>query len=147
MEPVKAKYSASAEYGVNSSLGVCLSKTLNKNTFFEVLRNYRGANMEHLTESNFKEKTAKGNVIVDFWAEWCGPCKMIGPIFEELSKEMKDIAFTKLNVDENGEIAGEHGVRGIPTMILFTDGKEVGRIVGFMPKEALKSKIESTFNN
>lgn len=101
--------------------------------------------MEHLTTDNFKDKTSKGKVIVDFWAEWCGPCKMLGPIFEELSKEMKGITFAKVNVDEDGDLAGEAGVRGIPTLILYKDGEEAGRIVGMLPKEALKQKIESTF--
>lgn len=101
--------------------------------------------MENFTVSDFKDKTSKGKVVVDFWAEWCGPCKMIAPIFEELSKEMKGITFAKLNVDEDGEIAAEAGVRGIPTMILYKDGEEVSRIVGFLPKQELKSKLESGF--
>jgi len=101
--------------------------------------------MEHLTNDNFKDTISKGKVIVDFWAEWCGPCKVLGPIFEELSKELTDIKFAKINVDEQGEIAGEYGVRGIPTMILFKDGEEIDRIVGMLPKDALKQKIESAF--
>ena len=102
--------------------------------------------MENLNKDNFENTIKEGNVIVDFWAEWCGPSKMLGPIFEELSNEMKDIKFAKLNVDEAGEISADAGVRGIPTMILFKDGKEIDRITGFLPKEALKQKIEKAFS-
>ncbi|MCF7866746.1 thioredoxin [Candidatus Woesearchaeota archaeon] len=102
--------------------------------------------MEHLNAENYEKYTKEGNVIVDFWAEWCGPCQMLGPIFEELSKEITNVKFAKLNVDEAGEISGAAGVRGIPTMIMFKDGKEIDRITGFMPKESLKQKIEKTFS-
>lgn len=102
--------------------------------------------MDNLTESNIKEHIHKGNTAVKFWAEWCGPCKMLAPIFEELSKEMKEIKFAKVNIDEESAIAEEHSVRGIPTIILFKDGEEVHRIVGFSTKDALKSKIEHAFD-
>lgn len=101
--------------------------------------------MEHLNSDNFKSFVSKGKVVVDFWAEWCGPCKMLGPIFEDLSKEITDVKFAKVDVDENGEIAGEQSVRGIPTMILFKDGEEINRIVGYLPKESLKQKIMDGF--
>ncbi|MFA6073746.1 MAG: thioredoxin [Candidatus Woesearchaeota archaeon] len=101
--------------------------------------------MENLTAKNFKEQIAKGNTIVDFWAEWCGPCKMLGPIFEELSKEIKNVKFAKVNIDDSQEIASEHAVRGIPTMILFKNGEEIDRIVGLNSKDALKRKIENAF--
>ena len=102
--------------------------------------------MEQFTTKDFSKQISKGKVIVDFWAEWCGPCKMIAPIFEELSGEIKDVKFGKLNVDENEDVAAKYGVRGIPTMVLYEDGEEVGRIVGFMPKTSLKGKIMSTFS-
>lgn len=98
--------------------------------------------MENLNSENFKDKIKTGTTIVDFWAEWCGPCKALGPIFEELSKEIKDVTFAKLNVDESGEIAADQGVRGIPTLIIYKDGKEIDRIVGLLPKDALKQRIE-----
>ena len=102
--------------------------------------------MKELTENSFETETKKGNVIVDFWAEWCGPCKMLGPVFEELSNEIKNVDFAKVNVDNNGELSGSAGVKGIPTLILYKDGKEIDRIVGALSKEALKQKIESTFS-
>ena len=101
--------------------------------------------MLELNESNF-EKTLKGNknLVVDFWADWCGPCKIMAPVFESLSKEMKNVKFAKINVDENNHLASEFGVMGIPTFIVFKDGKEVERVVGAAHKTIIKEKIEST---
>ncbi len=101
--------------------------------------------MQEVTTENFKDVISKGNVIVDFWAEWCAPCKMIAPVFEELSKEMESVTFAKLNVDEHGEVAATAGVRGIPTLIMYKDGEELGRIVGALPKDQFKQKITDTF--
>ncbi len=101
--------------------------------------------MQELTTENFKEAISEGNVIVDFWAEWCAPCKMIAPVFEELSNEMKDVKFAKLNVDEHGDVAATAGVRGIPTLIMYKDGEELGRIVGALQKDQFKQKIIDTF--
>ncbi|MFT4261562.1 MAG: thioredoxin [Candidatus Woesearchaeota archaeon] len=102
--------------------------------------------MIELNSNNFEKETTSGQVIVDFWAEWCGPCKMLGPIYNELSTEMDGIKFAKVNVDENQELSAKAAVRGIPTMVLYRDGKEISRIVGFLPKDQLKSKIEEAFN-
>lgn len=83
-------------------------------------------------------------VLVDFWAEWCGPCKMIGPALEEISEELADkVTVAKINIDENPEAPGKYGVRGIPTMILFKNGEAAATKVGAAPKSALKGWIES----
>ncbi len=98
--------------------------------------------MLELNQKNFKEEISKGTIIVDSWAEWCGPCKAATPIFAELSKEMKNVKFAKLNVDENQEIASRLSILGIPTFIVFKNGKEIGRITGLNSKAAFKVKIE-----
>ncbi|MHA3840134.1 thioredoxin TrxA [Sphingomonas aestuarii] len=83
-------------------------------------------------------------VLVDFWAEWCGPCKMIGPSLEELSEELgEQVTITKLNIDENPDAPGKYGVRGIPTMILFKNGQPAATKVGAAPKSQLKAWLES----
>lgn len=81
-------------------------------------------------------------VVVDFWASWCGPCKMMGPIFEEVSEEMTDVKFVKVNVDENQEISSKYRVASIPTIIALKGGNVVDTMVGFKPKAELKAFIE-----
>ena len=86
-------------------------------------------------------------VIVDFWAEWCGPCKQIGPILEEISDEKKDlINIYKLNVDENPETPQKYGVRGIPTLMFFKDGKLMDTKIGSLPKSSINEWIDNTLN-
>lgn len=98
--------------------------------------------MLKLTKDNFKKEIKSGSVAVDCYADWCGPCKVLSPMFEAISKEVKGVKFGKLNVDENPEISSEYSVMSIPTILFLKNGKEVDRIVGLSSKEELKSKIE-----
>ncbi|MCP3030511.1 thioredoxin [Halobacillus sp. A1] len=94
------------------------------------------------TDQNFTNETSEGLVLADFWAPWCGPCKMIAPVLEELDEEMSDqVKIVKLDVDENQETASKFGVMSIPTLLLFKDGKVVDQVIGFQPKEALAELI------
>jgi thioredoxin 1 len=87
---------------------------------------------------------ASGLVLVDFWAVWCGPCRMVAPIVEEVSKEYTGkLKVLKLNTDENPDVAGKYRIMGIPTLMFFKDGKTVDQIVGAVPKSQLKSKIDA----
>ncbi|MGL5567928.1 MAG: thioredoxin [Cetobacterium sp.] len=97
-----------------------------------------------LDNSNFKNEVteSKGIVLVDFWADWCGPCKMLAPILEELSGETT-AKICKIDVDESGDLAGDYGIRSIPTMIIFKDGVKVDQIVGLRQKSELLEKLNS----
>jgi thioredoxin 1 len=97
------------------------------------------------TDQNFETEVLKSDkpVLVDFWAAWCGPCQMMGPIIEELAEEVKDkYKVGKMNVDENRETAAKYGIMSIPTLIIFKDGKAVKQLVGVQAKENLKEELE-----
>jgi thioredoxin 1 len=96
-----------------------------------------------LTDSNFKEEIKEGLVLVDFWAPWCAPCRMLGPIIEEVAQEAEGVSVGKLNVDEEQSTAQEFQIMSIPTVMLFKDGEPVETIVGLRPKEAYLEVIEN----
>ncbi|KRQ87486.1 Thioredoxin [Caloramator mitchellensis] len=99
----------------------------------------------HVNDQNFNEKVLNSDkaVLVDFWAEWCGPCKMIAPVVEEVSNKMEEhLVVAKLDVDENPMTASLYGISSIPTLVLFKDGKPLGKIVGFRPAAQIESAIK-----
>ena len=109
-----------------------------------------GANVLKFTDANFDGEVVKSGtpVLVDFWAEWCGPCRLMGPILDELAPAYAGkLKIGKLNVDESQDAPSKFGVMNIPTMILFKGGKEAERIVGAMPKAELQKKIDKALGN
>ncbi len=105
---------------------------------------------KEFTDKNFKDEVleAEGPVLVDFWAAWCGPCKMLAPVIDKLAEDFdgKGVKIGKLNVDENKETASEYGISGIPTILIFKDGKPVEKMVGVQPIDAFKSMINNHLN-
>ena len=94
--------------------------------------------LKHIKDSaEFNNETAKGKVLVDFFATWCGPCKMLSPVLEKVASEHKDLTVLKVDVDEVGDVATQYGIRSIPTLILFEDGKAVDMKLGYMPEESV----------
>lgn len=102
-----------------------------------------------INSSEFQNDVLNGNgaILVDFFAEWCGPCKMVAPVLEELSTELEGKArIFKVDVDKSGDLAEKYGITGVPTLMIFKDGKAVDKIVGFQPKEILKSRLQQYSN-
>tara|TARA_Y100000310_G_scaffold334233_1_gene413560 strand:- start:92138 stop:92446 length:309 start_codon:yes stop_codon:yes gene_type:complete len=101
--------------------------------------------MQEITEQNFQTEALdqKGVVIVDFYTDWCGPCKQLAPILEELSKEMKEVKFLKINAEEAANLASHYGVRSVPTLVLLKEGEVKDTITGMHPKEVLQEKIQA----
>jgi len=101
--------------------------------------------MLQLTKESFEREAVESDkpVIVDFWAEWCGPCRIIAPVFEKLSSEYKKkLKFAKVDISKNQDLAEKYGVRAIPCLVVFNKGKEAGRIIGSLQEDKLKAKID-----
>jgi thioredoxin 1 len=101
-------------------------------------------NLQEVTDANFQAEVleAEGAVLVDFWAPWCGPCRIVAPHLEELASERDDVTIVKLNVDDNPQTAGQYNVMSIPTLLLFKHGQVAHQIIGALPKNRLVAELE-----
>jgi thioredoxin 1 len=102
------------------------------------------ANINEVNDTNFQAEVLESDtpVLVDFWAPWCGPCRVVAPVLEEIAGERDDLRIVKLNVDDNQQTAAQFGILAIPTMVLFRDGAEAKRIQGAMPKKRLEAELQ-----
>ncbi|ARD06464.1 thioredoxin [Lactobacillus amylolyticus] len=98
--------------------------------------------VDAITDQNFEDETKDGVVLIDFWAPWCGPCKMQSPVINQLAEERQDVKFTKMDVDDNQDTAKKLGIMAIPTLLIKKDGKIVDRLTGYTPKEKLNAILD-----
>ena len=101
--------------------------------------------MKIVNSTEFKEITKEGNVVVDFFADWCGPCKMLSPIMEKIESEYNDITFIKVNCDDEMDLASEYGIMSIPAVFFLKDGQVVDKFMGMQQENYIKDKIEESF--
>ena len=99
--------------------------------------------LKHANESNFQEMTGKGLVLVDFFATWCGPCRMLGPVLEDMANDRDSIDIVKVDIDESMNLARQYGIMSVPTLILFKDGQVIAKTGGFQPKESIQQFIDN----
>jgi thioredoxin 1 len=99
-----------------------------------------------LTDATFAEKTQTGTVLVEFWAQWCGPCHMLSPVLDEIDRERDDLTVLKINADENTATARDYQVMSLPTMLLFRDGVPIRQIVGARPKSRLLAELDDALS-
>ena len=105
--------------------------------------------VEHITSANFEKEVLNSDVpvAIDFYADWCGPCKMMAPVFESLSEKLKGkVKFLKLDTEAEGRIAMQFGVQSIPTLVIVKDGKEIGRSIGYMDEDSLSERFDNILN-
>ena len=102
------------------------------------------ADIKHVTDADFQAEVLESEqpVLVDFWAPWCGPCRVVAPVLEEIAGERPDLKLVKLNIDENQQTAARFEILSIPTLILFRDGAEAKRVIGALPKRRLEAELE-----
>ena len=99
--------------------------------------------VEEISENGFEKKVEKGFAVIDFWASWCMPCLIMSPVIEEMAGKFPKIKFLKVNVDENSKLSEKFNIMSIPTLIIFKEGKETGRIIGSLQAEQLEEKLKS----